>query len=305
MVMRKPKPVSRSGWGHLYPFTSRFANRNGLRYHYLDEGSGEPVIMVHGNPTWSFFFRELIKGLSNRYRLIVPDHIGCGLSEKPGIDRYDFRLRSRVDDLDQLIGMLNLKGKLTFVLHDWGGVIGLAAALRQPERVGRIVIFNTAAFLPPPGKRLPMRLRIVRNVNTLAAPAVLGLNLFVRGALSMASCRRLDRTVQAGLKAPYNSWNNRLATLMFVRDIPLSPADPSHALVKFVDDNLYRLKDHPVLVCWGEQDFVFDRDYLAEWRRRFPAAEVHSFPDAGHYLLEDVPGPVLNLVDRFLKRNPL
>ena len=280
-------------------------NRNGLQYHYLDEGSGDPVVMVHGNPTWSFFFRELIKGLANRYRVVAPDHIGCGLSEKPGIDRYDFRLQSRVDDLDQFIKNLDLKQKLTLVLHDWGGMIGLAAALRRPESIGRIVIFNTAAFLPPPGKRLPLRLKIIRDVNALAKPTVLGGNLFVQGALLMAPRRRLDRAVRAGLAAPYNSWNNRRATLMFVRDIPLSPADPSYALAKHVDENLYRLKHLPMLICWGEHDFVFDLGYLAEWRRRFPSAEVHSFPDAGHYLLEDAPKPILALVDRFLQRHPL
>jgi haloalkane dehalogenase len=303
--MKKNIPVDRSGWSHLYPFSSHFMNRNGLQYHYLDEGSGDPVVMVHGNPTWSFFFRELVKGLSHRNRVVAPDHIGCGLSEKPGIDSYDFRLQSRVDDLEQFIENLDFKKKLTLVLHDWGGMIGLAAALRRPESIGRIVIFNTAAFLPPPGKRLPLRLKIIRDIDALAKPTVLGGNLFVQGALLMAPRRRLDRAVRAGLAAPYNSWNNRRATLMFVRDIPLSPADPSYALAKHVDENLYRLKHLPMLICWGEHDFVFDLDYLAEWRRRFPSAEVHSFPDAGHYLLEDAPKPILSLVDRFLQRHPL
>lgn len=305
MMINNNKPVDRSGWHHLYPFTSHFMNRDGLQYHYLDEGSGDPVVMVHGNPTWSFFFRELIKGLENRYRVIAPDHIGCGLSEKPGIDRYDFRLRSRVDDLEKFFDYLDLKQKLTLVLHDWGGMIGLAAALRRPERIGRIVIFNTAAFLPPPGKRLPLRLKIIRDFDALAKPTVLGGNLFVYGALLMAPRRRLDRAVRAGLAAPYNSWNNRRATLMFVRDIPFSPADPSYALAKHVDDNLYRLNELPMLICWGEHDFVFDLDYLAEWRRRFPSAEVHSLPDAGHYLIEDAPKPILALIDRFLQRHPL
>lgn len=305
IVMSKNKPIDRTEWQHLYPFTSHFINRNGFKYHYLDQGSGEPIVMIHGNPTWSFFFRELVKGLSNRYRTIAPDHIGCGLSEKPGIDRYDFRLQSRVDDLDQFIATLSLKKKLTLVLHDWGGMIGLAVALRRPEMIGRIVILNTAAFLPPRGKGLPLRLQIIRKVDFMAKPAVLGGNLFVQGALMMAPHRRLDPAVRAGLSAPYNCWNNRLATLMFVRDIPLSATDPSYAMVKHVDENIHRFKNLPILICWGEHDFVFDRDYLSEWRRRFPGAEVHSFPNAGHYLLEDAPRPILNLVDRFLQRHPL
>ncbi|MFO7685334.1 MAG: alpha/beta fold hydrolase [Desulfobacterales bacterium] len=305
MNTHENKPIDGSRWLHLYPFTSRFIERNGLRYHYLDEGSGEPVLLVHGNPTWSFYFRALIKALSVRYRVIAPDHIGCGLSDKPGLDRYDYRLKSRSDDLADLIARLELKDKLTLVLHDWGGAIGLAAALRRPEQIGRLIIFNTAAFLPPRGKKLPWRLRVIRNIRGIAQPAVQGANLFVRAALRMAPRRRLPRAVRAGLAAPYNCWHNRIATLMFVRDIPLGKTDPSYELVRIVDENLHKFSRLPVLICWGAHDFVFDADYLREWRRRFPEAEVHTLPDAGHYLLEDAPGRILPLVNGFLQRHPL
>ncbi len=305
MNTHENKPINGSRWLHLYPFTSRFIERNGLRYHYLDEGSGEPVLLVHGNPTWSFYFRALIKALSVRYRVIAPDHIGCGLSDKPGLDRYDYRLKSRSDDLADLIARLELKDKLTLVLHDWGGAIGLAAALRRPEQIGRLIIFNTAAFLPPKGKKLPWRLRVIRNIRGIAQPAVQGANLFVRAALRMAPRRRLPRAVRAGLAAPYNCWHNRIATLMFVRDIPLGKTDPSYELVRIVDENLHKFSRLPVLICWGAHDFVFDADYLREWRRRFPEAEVHTLPDAGHYLLEDAPGRILPLVNGFLQRHPL
>ncbi len=299
------KPIDCSTWQHLYPFTSRFIERRGLKYHYLDEGCGEPVLMVHGNPTWSFYFRHLIKALSITYRVIAPDHIGCGLSDKPGLDRYDYRLKSRIDDLAALITRLDLKEKLTLVLHDWGGAIGLATVLRRPDQIGRLVIFNTAAFPPPNGKKLPWQLRVIRNTGGLARPTVLGANLFVRAALLMAPRRRLPREVRAGLAAPYNCWHNRLAPLMFVRDIPISRADPSYELIHFLDENLHRLRGLPMLICWGEHDFVFDSDYLHEWRRRFPDAEVHTLSDAGHYLLEDAPGRIAALVNRFLQRNPL
>ena len=261
--------------------------------------------MIHGNPTWSFFFRGLVEGLSGRFRVLAPDHIGCGLSEKPDLNRYDYRLQNRVDDLNHFIEQLNLTTRLTLVVHDWGGMIGLAVALLHPERIGRIVVLNTAAFLPPKKKRLPLRLQIIRNIDIIAKPAVLGGNLFVQGALLMAPYRRLNKAVRSGLAAPYNSWRNRLATLMFVKDIPLSPSDPSYALAREVDKNLIKLKHLPMLICWGKHDFVFDRDYLEEWRSRFPNADVHELPDAGHYLLEDAPETVLSLVDQFLKKHSL
>jgi len=290
---------------HLYPFESHYLDINGLSYHYLDEGYGKPIVMLHGNPTWSFYFRELIRGLSDRYRTIAPDHIGCGLSEKPGTDRYDYRLKSRVDDLESLIDHLKLRRNITLVLHDWGGAIGMAYALRHPDRIARLILMNTAAFLPPQTKRLPLRLRIVRNFQPFAKFMVLGLNLFAVAALYMAPHKRLSADVRAGLLAPYNSWRNRMAILKFVQDIPVGRDDPSYDLVRNMDDNLKRLSHLPLLICWGEHDFVFDRDYLSEWQNRFPDAEVHRFADAGHYVLEDQPRRILKLIEEFLKRYPL
>jgi haloalkane dehalogenase len=289
---------------HLYPFASRFAEVNGFSMHYVDEGAGEPVVLLHGNPTWSFYFRELIKELAPAYRCIAPDHIGCGLSARPGTSEYGFHLRNRVDDIEAFVDTLGIAKDITLVVHDWGGMIGAGFAVRHPERIARLVVLNTAAFLNPEGKLLPWMLSIIRSLPVLAAPAVLGLNLFARGAARAASARRLPADVRKGLLAPYNTWRNRLATLKFVQDIPLSPADPSYSLAAEVDHRLDRLSGKPMLVCWGERDFVFDRDYLAEWQRRFPQAEVHRFPDAGHYVLEDVPDQVRPLVREFLDRHP-
>jgi haloalkane dehalogenase len=284
----------------LYPFQSHWFDRCGLRYHYLDEGAGEPVLCVHGNPTWSFHFRRVVLALRSTHRVIVPDHIGCGLSDKPGDDRYEYTLASRVEDLEALIAALDLTD-ITLIVHDWGGMIGIAAALRNPPRFARIIVLNTAAFLPPAGKRLPRRLAIVRNNRRLAAILVRGFNAFARGAARMATRRGLPADVRAAYLAPYDSWANRIATLRFVQDIPQRPGDRSFALSQWVDDHLHRLRGMPMLICWGQRDFVFDSAYLAEWRRRFPAAEVHTFRDAGHYLLEDEPDAVTARIRDFLR----
>ena len=302
MVTQSAAPtVDLTGLKHLYPFSSHFLRINGLNYHYLDEGRGDPVVMVHGNPTWSFYFRNLVTGLSPHYRTIVPDHIGCGLSDKPDEDGYDFRLSSRIHDLESLLDRLCLNRPVTLILHDWGGAIGLGYALRHPDRISRIILMNTAAFFPPKEKKLPFRLQLLKRFRTIARIAVLGGNLFSRAALVMAPRKALGRDVRKGLCAPYNSWNNRMATLKFVEDIPLVPSDPSFSLLQWLDRHLHRLSPIPMLILWGMHDFVFDADYLSEWQRRFPQARIHRYPQAGHYLLEDEPERILTDILNFLK----
>lgn len=289
----------------LYPFQSRWLDIDGLQYHYVDEGTGEPIVMVHGNPTWSFYYRSLIRGLSSEYRTIAMDHIGCGLSDKPPLERYPYRLKNRVDDLARLIDHLGLTQKLTFVVHDWGGMIALAYALRHIDRIGRLIITNTSGFFPPGGKPLPMRLRLIRNTGWFGTLCVQGLNLFARSALFMASAKGLPKPVRIGLTAPYNSWNNRIATLQFVRDIPVHRHDAGFQEVQYVDRHLHQLASVPMLICWGERDFVFNAHYRDEWRRRFPHARLVRFPEAGHYLLEDAPAAVLSQCLQFLENTAL
>jgi haloalkane dehalogenase len=290
---------------HLYPFQSRFMPINGHRYHYVDEGRGPAVLMLHGNPTWSFYYRHLITALAPDHRVVAPDHIGCGLSDKPGAHAYGYRLEDRVTDLESFIDRLMPDTPLTLVVHDWGGMIGMAFALRHLRQIQRLVITNTSGFLPPAGKAIPLRLRLLRNIPSFAGPAVLGLNVFARAALVMAALRRLPRDVRRGLIAPYDRPKNRIATLRFVQDIPLANGDPSFALVKSVDDQLHRLRHLPMLICWGKHDFVFDLDYFHEWQRRFPDAEAHLFENAGHYLLEDEPRAVTATIQDFLHRHPI
>jgi haloalkane dehalogenase len=301
----KHKPIDISGLRHLYPFESHFLDLNGFNYHYLDEGDGQPLVMVHGNPTWSFYFRELINHLSPHYRTIVPDHLGCGLSDKPAVDAYGYGLEDRAADLEKLLDHLDIKADVTLVLHDWGGMIGMVYAVRHPERIRRLILLNTYAFLPPAGYRVPLAGHFIRRAGPLASLAVLGLNLFSVGALYLGSRQGLGKAVKQGLTAPYNCWNHRIAVLRFVQDIPLGPADSSYLLAKSVDDNLARFAGVPMLICWGEHDFVFNHNFFDEWRRRFPGAEVHRFADAGHYVLEDVPEKIVALVQDFLQRHPL
>ncbi|MEZ5124899.1 MAG: alpha/beta fold hydrolase [Thermoleophilia bacterium] len=289
----------------LYPFRSRWFRRGNLALHYVDEGAGAPIVLIHGNPTWSFYYREVIKALAPEYRVVAPDHMGCGLSSRPSDRQFRYTLASHVENLEALLDELGLTENVTLVMHDWGGMIGMACACRRPERIARIVLLNTAAFLMPPGKRLPWRLRVVKSVPLLPSLFVRGGNAFAGAATYMAVCRPLSAAVRRGYLDPYDSWRRRVATLRFVQDIPLSPRDASYGLAAWVDRSIGQFRDRPMLICWGEQDFVFDGKILAEWRRRFPGAEVHTFAGAGHYLLEDAGEQVIAHLRDFLARYPL
>ncbi len=299
------KETAAKGFENLYPFESHFLNINGHDLHYIDEGTGNPVLMLHGNPTWSFYFRHLIKELSTsaNFRTIVPDHIGCGFSDKPGIGSYDYTLKNRINDIEALINHLNFRPdeKICLILHDWGGMIGLAWALRNMDRIDKIVITNTSGFFLPHNTKFPLRLWLLKYLKPFAVPAVLGFNLFSRAALCMAPYKKLSKAVKAGLTAPYNSWKNRIATLRFVQDIPITPEDKSYRLVKHVEDNLHLFEEKKMLILWGQHDFVFNLSFLAEWRRRFPKVPVRLFETAGHYLFEDKPGETTALIKGFLE----
>ena len=271
--MREPAHVARS----LYPFAGRYLDRHGLRYHYLDEGEGQPVVMVHGNPTWSFYFRNLVLELRRDHRVLVPDHMGCGYSDKPAADRYGYRLEDRIDDLEALLDSLDLQEPVTLVAHDWGGMIAMGWAARHPDQVGRIVLMNTAAFHLPDDMSMPPMLSFVRDTR-LAAFLVRRANLFSRGAGWIAPRKRLSREVRNAYAAPYNSPENRLATLRFVQDIPLRPGDPSYETVSQVERGLALFTSTPVLLLWGDQDFVFGPKVMEVFEKYWPHAEGHHFP---------------------------
>lgn len=296
--------AGRESFAAEYPFGGHYLDMGGWRMHYVDEGKGEPLLMVHGNPTWSYYYRRVIKALSPHYRCIALDHIGCGMSDAPPEPQYDYTLSSRVDDLARLVRHLGLGDNITLVLHDWGGMIGMAYADRYPQSVKRIVLFNTAAFPLPPGKAFPWPLWLTRT-----APGewlVLRCNAFSRVAARICCTRtRLTSAVRQAYVAPYEHPARRLATLRFVQDIPLRQGDRAYPIVQGVASRLSRFAQTPVLICWGGKDFVFDRHFLHAWERYWPQAEVHRFPAAGHYVVEDQTAEIVALMEQFLAAHPL
>ena len=287
-------------WRPLYPFQSREVTLDGHRCHYVDEGAGPVLLMVHGNPTWSFYWRNLILALKENYRVIAVDHIGCGLSDKPSPAEYSYRLGQRIADLNHFIEKLDLQG-ITLVAHDWGGAVGMGAAVAAPERFARFVLMNTAAFR---AKRCPWPIRLC-HVPILGQAAIQGLNLFARSATRMTVCKpeRMTPAVKAGYLAPYDCWANRVAVYRFVCDIPLSPRHPSYQTLLDIERGLSKeFQRHPVCLIWGMRDWCFSPEFLERFREFLPLAEVHRLEDAGHYLVEDAHERIVPLMEEFLEK---
>jgi len=280
-------------WKAEYSYTGRWLRLPWGRMHYVDEGTGPPVLMVHGNPTWSFYWRRLIDAARTEQRAIAVDHLGCGLSEKPHRRDFPYTLAAHTENLCRFIREFDLRD-ITLAVHDWGGAIGLGAAVEMPDRFVRLVLLNTAAFPP---RRVPLRIRACR-MPLLGRWAVQGLNLFARAALWMAveEPQSLSATAKAGLLAPYDSWQNRRAIYQFVKDIPLQPSHPTHRTLAELEERLPVLRDRPATIIWGMRDWCFQPWCLERFEEIFPDAEVHRLENVGHYVIEEAPEQVVDVV---------
>jgi haloalkane dehalogenase len=264
--------------------------------HYVREGEGAPVIMVHGNPTWSFFFRDVIRAVAaDGGQAIGVDLIGCGLSDKP--QNWGYHLEGHIRNLEALIDEELKLPKVSLLLHDWGGGVGMGYAVRHPEKIDRIILMNTAAYL---SQDVPRRIALCR-CPLLGACLVRGLNLFVEAALRMAPAKPLPDAVKAGYRFPYGNWHDRIATQRFVQDIPLKPSHPSWKTLSDIGDALPLLKEKKISLIWGEKDFCFHMGFFRIWKKIYPDAAAYSFPEASHYLLEDAPEKVIPLILERLK----
>jgi haloalkane dehalogenase len=239
-----------------------------------------------------------VRELAPTIRCIAPDHIGMGLSAQP--EDYDYRLATRIDDLEALVASLGLR-RVHLVVHDWGGAIGFGWAARHPELVGRIVILNTAAF---PSDHVAARILLCR-VPGLGALLVRGLNAFARGAVLMAvHARRLTADERYGYLLPYDSWAHRIAVHRFIRDIPLEANHPSRAALEALAARLPDFADRVGLILWGGRDFCFDDYFLSRWRALYPQAECVRYPEAGHYVLDDAGPDARRRIREYLQPKP-
>lgn len=283
----------------LLPLASAEFELGAHTLRYLDVGSGDRVLLcVHGNPTWSFYYRRIVDRFSDSHRVIAVDNLGCGRSDKPSRDAFPYTLGSHRDNLLSLIDSLDLR-HITLIAHDWGGSIGLASLVERQDRFERIVLLNTGAFPPP---YVPWRIAACR-IPLLGTLAVRGLNAFARAAVTMAMSRnRMDDDVARGLLAPYNNWNNRVAIDAFVKDIPTSRDHVTYETLEKLESDLSRLSQLPSLLVWGMKDWCFRPECLKRFQSAWPNAETVEIDDAGHYVLEDAAEETIDAIEGFLKR---
>lgn len=285
-------------WKALYPFKSEFleiplseTSADKARMHYVQQGDSrqETVLCVHGNPTWSFTYREVLKQISDQAHVLAVDHIGCGLSDKP--QAYNYTLEQHVGNLTRLIEQLDLRN-ITLLAHDWGGAIGLGAALKHPTRIKRLMLLNTAAFPPP---YVPWRIAACR-LPWVGEWSIRRLNLFARAALSMALHRlpKLDKPVAAGLIAPYRDWNSRVAIARFVQDIPRRKSHPTWQLLSRIEKGVSIFADRPTRLVWGMKDWCFRPECLTRLEQLFPQAQTRRLDDVGHYVMEEAAEVVID-----------
>ena len=289
-------------WRSLYPFRSHWHTRDNVRMHYVDEGAigGDTLLFVHGNPTWSFLWRNLIIPLSEQARTIAIDHVGCGLSDKP--QRYPYHLAQHTDNLIDFIERKDLQN-VTLVAHDWGGPIGLGAALALRDRFVRLVLLNTGAFPPP---FFPWRIRVCRTP-LLGRIAVQRFNLFARAAIRMAveNHERMTPEIKAGMLYPYDSWSHRRAIYEFVRDIPAGPRHPTHQRLENLEQQLPQLADLPTLLLWGMRDWCFRPECLTRLETLLPQARSVQLAEAGHWCVEDAHEEIVSEIRQWLNEHPL
>lgn len=302
MTGKGMRGIEHETFGGTFPFAPRYREVNGFAMHYVDEGDGEPVVMLHGDPTWGYLFRRFIPPLAAQYRCIVPDQMGMGKSGVPP-DAARYHLAGHVSNLESLLLGLDLRD-ITLVLHDWGGPVGLGFATRHPERIKRLVLLNTWAFAAWPSGPFPRLVELIRSERGEAF--VLRRNGYLEPAIvgSTHHAENLTEAVMAAYRAPYPTPESRLAMLRWSRDIPVREGDTSYAEMARIEAGLSRFVEMPALLIWGMHDPVLPPAVLRRWQRIFPHATTHEVADASHFLQEDAPDEIIGRIEAFLAAHP-
>jgi haloalkane dehalogenase len=275
----------RPSWipSELYPFASHHAQIDGVNLHYVDEGSGPPLLLLHGNPTWSFLYREIIKGLSDRYRCIAVDHPGFGLSRAPAGYGFTPGEHSRV--LEQLVLQLDLSG-VTMMVQDWGGPIGFRVATRHPDRFAAFVIGNTWAW-PRSDPATQIFSRLLGG--PVGAYLILRRNFFIENLLANnVKLRRLSDAELDAYRGPFPTPESRRPMYVFPHEILAS-----RPLLAEIERGLPALAERPALLVWPTKDIAFREPERERWEEVFPEHHTVMLEGAGHYIQEAAPEQIV------------
>jgi haloalkane dehalogenase len=270
----------------LYPFEDRWAEVDGSTVHYVDEGSGPPLLMLHGNPTWSFTWRDVIKGLSDRYRCIALDYPGFGLSTGNVAPGYAFRPQDHARVVHQLVEQLDL-GNITLLTQDWGGPIGFAAAARAPDRFTRFAIGNTWAW--PMTGNLGARVFSAFLGGPIGGYLIKRRNFFVERIIPGGTKRvGPDDHVMEHYRRPFPTPQSRVPMHVFPRAI-IGETE----WLKEVERGLTSLDDRPALILWPTKDQAFGDGERERREATFTDHRTVTLEGAGHYIGEDAPTEIV------------
>ncbi len=291
-------------FGGSWPYEPKYFETPDGRMHYIDEGprDARPVVMVHGNPSWGYLYRNFVGPVVDAgYRVVVPDHLGMGRSDKPD-RRSVYTIPKHAARFVALMDSLGLEDA-TVVCQDWGGPIGLSWPAKRPRNVRSLYIMNTGARPADPGTKLPKVLTRMR-APIVGELAIKGAHLFVRFGLFKALRKdRLTPQLKEAYLAPHPTYKSRTAVLEFPRQIPDGPDHPVSQYLREVHDGLMVFKDRPVAFAWGKHDIVFrPKYYEMKWKPDFPDAPILWLDRAGHFLQEDAPEEIVPNLIEFLKR---
>ena len=269
----------------LFPFDSHFADVEGARVHYIDEGAGPVVVCLHGNPTWSFLYRHIVRGLSDRFRCIALDYPGFGLSTAPPGYGYTAAEHARV--VQGFVEQLDLRD-MTLMVQDWGGPIGFSVATRQPERFRAFVIGNTWAWPVAGDRTFEWFSKILGSEaagGLLVKRADIFVNLFMRGGIRR---KKLSPAERAMYKRPHPNPQSRVPVHVMPREIL-----GAHALLADVERGLERVAGKPALIVWGDKDQAFREPQRRRWERTFANHRTVVLRGAAHYIQEDAPDEIV------------
>ncbi|MEM1038032.1 MAG: alpha/beta fold hydrolase [Pseudomonadota bacterium] len=299
--------IKELGLAEEYPSAPKFFETPMGQMHYVDEGSGRAgstVLALHGNPSWSFLYRALIKGLSPDRRVVAPDHIGFGLSDKPD-NESAFTLKAHIDHLEALVLKLDLSN-ITLVMQDWGGPIGLGVAARHPERIKALVVMNTFGFYPPVDGMNPEKLKLPPPLLMMRSKGVgdfmvRRLGFFERQVMTMATATKRKGAAKRAYRDIFKSPSERAGVMAFPRMIPTTTQHPAARILLEETGPYVEQFDGPARIFWGLKDPLIPIGALDAWKKRLPQAEVTEFKTARHYLQDDVPDELVSYMAEFLR----